>query len=219
LCIGQIRRDWPGAYAEKVFERYASQGGRVAGVLEGAGSKAAPKGGQSPDFSIVNRVQGSTIIDQNLRFSDAEIVAEMNRSSLGRTVADAANNNTISLDFRPTYPTPGVLGYRLPGTTTGVIFVENNAVYSAPGVVDRAASLRAVGDTAVHEGLHALGIGGSWDAELWVRRLSFEHSWGRVPTAAEIAQMEADMQAVGAYASLPHNVGSTITIDGRTIVF
>jgi hypothetical protein len=171
------------------------------------------------DFNIVNRVQGSTQIDQALRFTDAEIAAEMSRSPIGQSVVDAANNNTITLDFRSFHPQPGVLGFRLPNSNTGVIFVENAAQYSAPGVVDQAASLRAVGDTAVHEGLHALGLGGSWDAELWVRRLTFEHTHGFRPTATDIAQMEADMLAAGPYKSLPKNLNKTIQIGGLTISY
>jgi hypothetical protein len=167
----------------------------------------------------VNRVQNSNNIDQALRFSDAEVLAEMNHSAIGRAVGDAALNDTITLDLWISHPLPGVMGFRMP-PNTAVVIVENNQVFSAPGVIDRAASLRTVADAGVHEGLHALGIGGSWEAELQVRRLTFEHAFGRVPTLVEIAQMEADMASVGTiYTSLPRTVGQTITLAGRTISF
>jgi hypothetical protein len=178
---------------------------------------AAPKGAE---LSFVNRVQSNTSISQSIRFTDAEIVGEMNRSTIGREVANAANTNAISLEFEAFHPQAGVKGYCIPNTNRSVIFVENNTEFSAPGVIDRAATLREVGNTAVHEGLHTMGLGGSWEAELWVRRLTFEHSFGRAATAGEVAQMEAEMQAAGrVYTSLPRTVGRSITIGGRTISF
>ena len=171
-------------------------------------------------MSFVNRAQGNTSISQSIRFIDAEILGEMNRSTIGREVANAANTNAISLEFEAFHPQTGVKGYRIPNTNRGVIFVENNTEFSAPGVIDRAATLREVGNTAVHEGLHTMGLGGSWEAELWVRRLTFEHSFGRAATVGEVAQMEAEMQAAGrVYTSLPRTVGGSITIGGRTISF
>jgi hypothetical protein len=170
-------------------------------------------------FSMVNRVQGSTQIDQALRFTDADIVTEMNRSPTGKAVVDAADSDAIDLEFQPFHPQSGVLGHRVPNSNRGVVFVENNVQFSAPGVVDRAATLREVANTAVHEGLHALGIGGSWEAELRVRELTFEHNAGRAPAPAEVAQMEADIRAVGTYTSLPITVGKAIQFGGRNISF
>ncbi len=185
-----------------------------------ANTNEVPVPGSRPrmDFSVRNAAQTHAYLDSTLHFTTAEIVAEMNRSPIGQAIVDAANQDIIDIDWLAFHYDPTLKGYHVGGR--GVTVIENNVEFSSPGVVDTASTLREIGNTAVHEGLHALGIGGSWEAELWVRRLTFEHDIGRVPTPIEVTVMEADMRAAGPiYTSLPQRVGRSVTLGGRTINF
>jgi hypothetical protein len=114
----------------------------------------------------------------------------------------------------------GWKGMNVPGTKRAITYVENNAVLDTTGQINRAASLEATAGNAVHEGLHALGIRGSWQAEVQVRALTFEHKFGRVPNAQELAQIETAMRNSGAYNHLPQTVGQRVEImPGRFIDF
>ena len=175
---------------------------------------------RSAFLSVDNQIVGPlSRVDPALRFGTDEVLWSMGQSPIGRTVADAARGNAIDLVIADTHP-QGWKGMNIPGTSRAITYVENNAVLNAAGQIDRAASLQAVGSNAVHEGLHALGIRGSWQAEVQVRALTFEHQFGRVATAQELAQIEAVMRNTGAYNNLPRTLGKRIEImPGRFIDF
>jgi hypothetical protein len=181
--------------------------------------------GRAPNYLINNEAAGATSITEDLRLSTDEILNSMRQSDVGRSVVNAAQNNEIDLVFRPFHPQPQVRGYALDAAQagranpTGFVFVENNAVVTSAGI-NRPATIHRVGEAGVHEGLHALGLEGSWEAELWARRLQFEHVHGRPPTIPEIIPMEWEMIDAGrVYESLPRIVGRQINLGGRTINF
>jgi hypothetical protein len=203
--------------------------GRLAAMTEGGavasstadGTLAA---GSRRSYLVTNDAAGAASIAPELRFSTDEIVGTMRQSEIGRTVVDAAHRNEIDLLIRPYDIQPQVRGYALMPNQSGravpaaYVFVENNAVIDASGVVDRPASLLRVGEAGVHEGLHALGVEGSWEAELWARRLMFEHLNGRPPSVPEIMQMEWDMSDAGpVYDALPARVGRQLQVGRRVI--
>ena len=80
----------------------------------------------------------------------------MSRSAIGKRVADGARGTEIEMVLDD-YHAQGWLGMNIPGTNRAITYVGNNVVQNDSGEIDRAASLAAVANNAVHEGLHALG--------------------------------------------------------------
>src|SRR5206468_9591535 len=101
-------------------------------------------------YSINNNVANEAGLVADLRFSTSELVAELNRSPIGQEVLSAVNQSRIHLEFEGWHSQPSVMGYNLPvpqGTTPrAVVFVENNALFTPSGQVNRAASLQNVGN-------------------------------------------------------------------------
>jgi hypothetical protein len=125
---------------------------------------ACPKRRGTEGFlSLDNRLSGGlSRASPSLRFTNDEVLNSMDRSPIGKRVADGARGTEVEMVLDDIHAS-GIMGMNLPGTNRTITYVENNAVLDATtGQIDRAASLEATANNAVHEGLHAFGIRGSF---------------------------------------------------------
>jgi hypothetical protein len=199
------------------------------GSVWGVSGRVLRRTGQSNTQQAVQdilSVENHTVMPPHLYpdtvFKTDEIFAIMNNSAIGRRVTAAANKDEIVTIFAEVHHDTDLLGYMVPGNPNrAYTIVRHNMVFDAStGALDRIATLNKVADNAVHEGLHGLGISGSWQAELQVRALTFEHRLGRIPTNMELANLELAMRTSGRYDSLPKFLNQTIEIlPGRFISF
>lgn len=136
----------------------------------------------------------------------------MAQTPAGQMVLDAANSGDIDLVFSSELnPPPGLYGDMLPGmggtSPTATVYlknVQNGRSYDLLGV--NASGYDLTSSTAIHEGLHALGVGGSQRAEALVR-LEELRSLGVPIDRTAMRQVLTDMK--GNYDSLPWLSGRT----------
>lgn len=174
-------------YGYKGLSQIGAKGvttGINAGKNAWKGLKIAPRSGQ---LSVVVR-DGTFPVEGRLIgwFDEAEVIADMSRSQLGREVLEAATSNRIRLEFSRSFFRPGLLG-RQDRLVLGVAFEGGKkAKIFIPAHVNNAQIAR----TAIHEGLHKLGIRGSQQAEI-IARIAERMHMGQ-PITADVLQEIAE---------------------------
>ena len=96
---------------------------------------------------------------------------EIRKSAIGRQILDAADNDTIHLTITGTRISDDTLLGESIGRR-GTVFTFNTQSYTRTA------------ETAIHEGVHALGVGGSRRAEALARLAEIKHQGGVIDRAA-----------------------------------
>jgi phosphoribosylformylglycinamidine (FGAM) synthase PurS component len=126
----------------------------------------------SKQLSIVTR-DGSN--SRNVSwFDEAAVIDDMSTSPVGRIVLDAAESNKFRLEFSRSYFQQGILGQPDQGVR-GMAFYNKAKVYLSAHT-----SISDVAGTAIHEGVHMLGVRGSRRAEAMARFSEIIHKGGTV---------------------------------------
>ncbi len=122
--------------------------------------------------SIVTR-DGS--LSRNVSWFDQQAVLEnMATSDIGRQVLHAVQNNKFRLEFSKSYFQQGVNGMVDTGMK-GYAFETKAKVY-----LPAHSSNAEVASTAIHEGIHELGVVGSQRAEVLARLAEIQHQGGAI---------------------------------------
>jgi hypothetical protein len=159
----------------------------------------------------------------------AGMEAYLARGPIGQEVLNAITANHIDVHVMDVGPWMQVLPNGsvniLTGDTAGNVArasVPSIQAYSQSttgSVLAGQALVDEVGSIVLHEGLHALGIGGSRAAELQVRLLQLEHALNRPLATMEQQWVQQVMNATGSYANLPAASNDSRVIAGRVIRF
>jgi hypothetical protein len=136
----------------------------------------------------------------------------MANSPIGQRVLSAADNGEIDIIFSANRNVDaGLYGVNPPtlgGTTPNAIVylknVQNGRQYDLLGI--QTSGYQQAANTAIHEGLHALGVGGSRRAEALVRLSELENIGVTIDRSA-MRQVLTDMR--GNYDHLPWSSGRT----------
>jgi hypothetical protein len=127
--------------------------------------------------------------------STTRLRAEMSRSAIGRAVLDAADEGEILLHVSDEIPgDPHILGESW--DNYGVVYARHTQSYARTT------------QTLIHEGVHALGVGGSVRAEVLARVAEVLHTEGRV-TLSRLKQIYDTVRVLDRYRHLPRRVGRT----------
>jgi hypothetical protein len=137
--------------------------------------------------------------------SNADIIADIKTSKMGRLVLEAAEKDKINLSF-----------------------IERGASFNGSPILGEATALEAIvykgshatvesaAGTAIHEGLHAMGISGSQSAELLVRIAQAAHQH-RYLNRQQIRALKDAISVHPLYRDLPRDLGRTSELfPGRT---
>lgn len=162
-------------------------------------AKIAEEG--STSFSIYNPFnKGRGQLGQLLRslginpLRTAVIRRMMQKSGVGQTVLRAADEGVIELELSASKEVPRTLAGQAVGNT-GVVFIRNTQSYS-----------ETVG-TLVHEGVHAMGVGGSRRAEIFARIAEAMHR-GETINPETLRKIFKEVSAIEAYKKLPWKLGA-----------
>ena len=193
---------------------------KAAGKAKGAGNLDEAENinvGRVDDINNANsntriEIEGAPVLsttDENYKFTNptgnwsrelginhyktGKIIKQMSNSEIGQTVVDAVNANDIdlSLSLRNDIPR-NLLG--ISKGNYGTAYVYNTQSYDQTVL------------TLIHEGLHAMGIGGSRRAEALVRLAELEHQ-GIPINKKTIRQVLKEMKNTGGYDHMPWRVG------------
>ena len=126
-------------------------------------------------------------------YKTGKIVKQMSSSEIGQRVVDAANADDINLSLSIRNDVPRNLSGISYGNN-GIAYVYNTQSYDETVL------------TLLHEGLHAMGIGGSRRAEALVRLAELEHQ-GIPINRKTIRQVLQEMKDAQAYDDMPWRVG------------
>jgi RHS repeat-associated protein len=166
--------------------------------------------------SFVNLSSSKDLAERGMmHFSTHDIKQEMRRSIWGKAVLDASERNQIDLVFHnSTHIKPGRYGDN--SGNVGNIYLyntQNGQRYETLGNVS-IDPLRTKSSTAIHEGLHAMGVVGSKKAEILVRQLEMEHL-GFPRSEKTRAQAIRDMG--DRYNKLPESMGKSMKVGNETL--
>ena len=167
----------------------------------------APVAFRSLSGSLRQRTLGSAIVTRNgsypnavAWFDEAQVVDDMGRSMIGRIVRDAAESNHFRLEFSRSFQRSGLLG-RENRRIMGMAFTKKAKVY-----LPTHHSIHEAAATAIHEGVHMLGVYGSKRAEVLARAAAHIHTHGSV-TRSQLARFYREVLATPEYQNLPTRIG------------
>ena len=126
-------------------------------------------------------------------YKTGKIVKQMSSSEIGQRVVDATNADKINLTLS--------VRNDVPRNLSGVSYGNNGTAY-----VYNTQSYDETVLTLIHEGLHAMGIGGSRRAEALIRLAELEHQ-GIPINRKTIRQVLQEMRNAEAYGHMPWRVG------------
>jgi hypothetical protein len=134
-----------------------------------------------------------------------KIVKMMSRSSIGREVLARAQADDIylALSIRNDIP-QGLMGRSV--GNSAIAYVRNTQSYDETVL------------TLIHEGVHALGVGGSRRAEALARLAEVQHKGG-VINRATMRQVLQDIKSVGAYDHLEWKIHAQSTFFKDAVTF
>jgi hypothetical protein len=139
-------------------------------------------------------------------FSESAVLSEMQKSSIGTQVLNAAKSDNFRLEFSKSYFQQGINGIIDPNLK-GVAFETKAKIY-----VPAHQSNAEVARTAIHEGIHELGVVGSRRAEALARLAEIQHQGGIIDfsvireTLRDI-RLATDVNGNKVYMDMPWKLG------------
>jgi RHS repeat-associated protein len=180
------------------------QARRLANLAEDAGSlrqldNVIESSGARRSFAIENqtrytysRADGVNPLNSN------RVMRDMRRSAIGRQILEAEAAGDISLVISDSRVARELLGesYRVGGEGIAVAYARNTQSYARTSEI------------LIHEGVHALGVGGSRRAEALARLAETMHRGGTIDRAA-IRQVLQEIRDAGIYSNLRWRSGGS----------
>ncbi len=137
-------------------------------------------------------------------FDEAAVLADMRTSQIGRAVVDAAESNKFRLEFsRSLFRQSRELAAPESRTILGAAFNKRAKVYLPANGSNAQASI-----TAIHEGVHMLGVRGSQRAEVLARVSGLLHK-GQQVSRGDLLRIYRDVRRIPAYQNMKINQGLT----------
>jgi hypothetical protein len=133
-------------------------------------------------------------------FDQAAVLDDMATSPIGRAVLDAAESHQFRLQFSKSYYS-AAYGAVEKSSVLGMAFRRKAKVY-----LPAHSSNAGVARTAIHEGVHMLGVRDSLRAEVLASAAEVLHTQGKV-TRCDLLRIYREVRRISAYKKLPRSVG------------
>lgn len=135
-------------------------------------------------------------------FDEAAVLEELSSSPIGQTVLDAAESNQFRLEFSKSfYRQSRELSAPENPIRLGVAMTKKAKVF-----LPAHSTNAGVARTAVHEGVHMLGVRGSIRAEVLARSAEVIHAEGKI-APFRLKQIYREVLEIPVYKSLPRSGG------------
>jgi hypothetical protein len=161
--------------------------------------------GDDINFNFVNATdKNSSKLGVN-PLKTGKIVKEISKSAIGQYIVDRANAGDIDLALSIPNDVPsGLMG--ISRGNYGSAYVRNTQSYKETAL------------TLIHEGIHALGVGGSRRAEAIARLAEVQHQGGTLDRAT-MRQVLQDIRSAQIYDNLPWRLNAQSTYFRSNITF
>jgi RHS repeat-associated protein len=135
-------------------------------------------------------------------FDEDAVLGDLASSPIGRTVLNAAQSHQFRLEFSKSYYRQGIFGND-ERSILGMAFRRKAKVY-----LPAHSSNAAAASTAVHEGVHMLGVRDSQRSEVLARAAELLHRNGTY-NRADLMRIYRQVRSIDVYRRLPAKVGRT----------